>query len=53
MAWARAQLARTPRGRLLVARRAGHSVQSRARDPRVRRAVICFLRGRGLSECAG
>jgi pimeloyl-ACP methyl ester carboxylesterase len=44
MPWPRAQLARTPRGRLLVARDAGHSVQSRARDPRVRRAVIAFLR---------
>ena len=44
MPWPRAQLARTPRGRLLVAHDAGHSVQSRARDPRVRRAVIAFLR---------
>jgi pimeloyl-ACP methyl ester carboxylesterase len=44
MAWPRAQLARTPRGRLLVARDAGHGVQSRGRDPRVRRAVIRFLR---------
>jgi len=45
MPWPREQLARTPRGRLLVVRDAGHSVQSRARDPRARRAVIAFLRG--------
>ena len=46
MAWPRAQLARTRRGHLIVARDAGHSVQSRAGDPAVQRAVIAFLRDR-------
>ncbi|MEP6954639.1 MAG: alpha/beta fold hydrolase [Solirubrobacteraceae bacterium] len=46
IAWPREQLAHTPGGRLLVARAAGHSVQSRAREARVSRAVIAFLRDR-------
>jgi pimeloyl-ACP methyl ester carboxylesterase len=41
--WAREEAARAPRGRLIVVRGAGHSVQSQA--PRaVRRAVAAFLR---------
>ncbi|MGZ6643084.1 MAG: alpha/beta fold hydrolase [Solirubrobacteraceae bacterium] len=47
--WPRRQLAATPRGHLILVRGAGHSVQSRARDPAVRRAVIRFLRARGQS----
>jgi pimeloyl-ACP methyl ester carboxylesterase len=43
LAWARRQLARTPRGRLVVVPGAGHSVQSRAASPRGRRAVLAFL----------
>jgi pimeloyl-ACP methyl ester carboxylesterase len=43
LAWARRELRRAPRGRLVVARGDGHSVQSRGRDPRVRRALVRFL----------
>jgi pimeloyl-ACP methyl ester carboxylesterase len=43
--WARAEAALAPRGRLLEVPNAGHSVQLRARDPGVRRAVARFLAG--------
>jgi pimeloyl-ACP methyl ester carboxylesterase len=46
LAWARAQLAHTPRGRLVVVRGAGHSVQVRAAAPEGRRALLAFLRDR-------
>jgi pimeloyl-ACP methyl ester carboxylesterase len=42
--WARAQAARMPRGRLVIVPGAGHSVLSRARDPRGRAALRTFLR---------
>jgi pimeloyl-ACP methyl ester carboxylesterase len=45
-AWARAEAALAPDGRLLEVPGAGHSVQLRARDPAVRRAVAAFLAGR-------
>jgi pimeloyl-ACP methyl ester carboxylesterase len=41
--WAREQAAHAPRGRLVVVRGAGHSVQSRAPGGRGRRAVQRFL----------
>jgi pimeloyl-ACP methyl ester carboxylesterase len=44
LAWARAEAATAPRGRLLEVPGAGHSVQLRARDPGVRRALAQFLR---------
>ena len=43
--WARAEAALAPHGRLLEVPGAGHSVQLRARDPAVRRAVARFLGG--------
>jgi pimeloyl-ACP methyl ester carboxylesterase len=43
--WARAEAALAPRGRLLEVPGAGHSIQLRARDPRVRRTVARFLSG--------
>jgi pimeloyl-ACP methyl ester carboxylesterase len=43
--WARAEAALAPRGQLLEVPGAGHSVQLRARDPAVRRAVARFLGG--------
>jgi pimeloyl-ACP methyl ester carboxylesterase len=43
--WARAEAALAPRGQLLEVPDAGHSVQLRARDPAVRRAVARFLAG--------
>jgi pimeloyl-ACP methyl ester carboxylesterase len=45
LVWARRQAARTPRGRLVVVRGAGHSVQSRAPGGQGRRAVRRFLLG--------
>lgn len=45
LAWARAEAAMAPAGHLLEVARAGHSVQLRARDPRVRRFVARFLSG--------
>jgi pimeloyl-ACP methyl ester carboxylesterase len=45
LAWARAEAAMAPVGRLLEVPGAGHSVQLRARDPNVRRAVARFLSG--------
>jgi pimeloyl-ACP methyl ester carboxylesterase len=45
LAWAREQAARTPQGRLVVVRGAGHSVQSRAPGGQGRRAVQRFLLG--------
>jgi pimeloyl-ACP methyl ester carboxylesterase len=45
LAWARAEAALAPRGRLLEVPDAGHSVQLRARDPAVRRALARFLSG--------
>jgi pimeloyl-ACP methyl ester carboxylesterase len=41
--WAREQLARTPRGRLLVARGAGHGVLRQIGDGPVRRTLMRFL----------
>jgi len=43
--WAQAQAARMPHARLVVVPGAGHSVLSRAQDPRGRRAVATFLAG--------
>jgi pimeloyl-ACP methyl ester carboxylesterase len=43
--WARAQAARMPRGELVVVPGAGHSILSRAVDPRGRTALRRFLRG--------
>jgi pimeloyl-ACP methyl ester carboxylesterase len=43
--WAREQAARTPRGRLVVVRGSGHSVQSRGGRGRGRAAVKSFLLG--------
>jgi pimeloyl-ACP methyl ester carboxylesterase len=43
LAWARTEAAMAPRGQLLEVPGAGHSVQLRARDARVRRAVARFL----------
>jgi pimeloyl-ACP methyl ester carboxylesterase len=45
LAWARAEAAMAPDGRLLEVRGAGHSVQLRARNPEVRRTVARFLSG--------
>ena len=45
LAWARRQLALTPRGKLVVVPGAGHSVQSRALSNVGRRAVARFLLG--------
>ena len=45
LAWARQELARTPRGTLVVVPGAGHSVQSRAVSDVGRRAVARFLLG--------
>jgi pimeloyl-ACP methyl ester carboxylesterase len=45
LAWARKQLALTPRGKLVVVPGAGHSVQSRAASGLGRRAVARFLLG--------
>jgi hypothetical protein len=45
LAWARAEAAMAPDGRLLEVPGAGHSVQLRARDPDVRRTVARFLSG--------
>jgi pimeloyl-ACP methyl ester carboxylesterase len=41
--WVRAEAARAPRGRLIVVRGSGHSVQAQA-PPAVRRALAAFLR---------
>jgi pimeloyl-ACP methyl ester carboxylesterase len=41
--WAQGEARRAPLGRLVVARGAGHSVQSRAKDPAVRAALVRFL----------
>ncbi len=48
--WARAQLRLAPRGRLVVVRGAGHSVQSRAGARSGRAAVLRFLQGRTPHE---
>jgi pimeloyl-ACP methyl ester carboxylesterase len=45
LAWARAEAAMAPDGRLLEVHGAGHSVQLRARNPDVRRTVARFLSG--------
>ncbi len=45
LAWARAEVATAPDGRLLAVAGAGHSVQLRARDPRVRGTLTRFLGG--------
>jgi pimeloyl-ACP methyl ester carboxylesterase len=45
LAWARAEAAMAPDGRLLEVRGAGHSAQLRARNPDVRRTVARFLSG--------
>ena len=45
LAWAQRQRRRAPLGRLVVVPGAGHSVQSRASDPRVARALGRFLTG--------
>ncbi|HST19081.1 MAG TPA: alpha/beta fold hydrolase [Gaiellaceae bacterium] len=47
LAWARKQLALTPKGRLVVVPGAGHSVQSRAVSDVGRNAVAAFLLGKG------
>jgi pimeloyl-ACP methyl ester carboxylesterase len=49
LAWARAEAALAPRGRLLEVAGAGHSVQLRARDPAVRRTLARFLSGGAAS----
>jgi pimeloyl-ACP methyl ester carboxylesterase len=45
LAWARAEAAMAPDGRLIEVAGAGHSVQLRARDPDVRRTLARFLGG--------
>jgi pimeloyl-ACP methyl ester carboxylesterase len=45
LAWARAEAAMAPDGQLIEVPGAGHSVQLRARDPRVRLTLARFLRG--------
>ncbi len=45
LAWARAEAAMAPDGHLLEVAGAGHSVQLRARDPRVRLTLARFLAG--------
>ncbi len=45
LAWARAEAAMAPDGLLLEVAGAGHSVQLRARDPRVRQRLARFLSG--------
>jgi len=45
LAWARAEATHAPRGRLVVVHGAGHSVQTRARNPAVRAALTRFLQG--------
>jgi pimeloyl-ACP methyl ester carboxylesterase len=45
LAWARAEAALAPDGQLLEVAGAGHSVQLRARDPRVRLTLARFLSG--------
>lgn len=44
-AWARAEAVMAPDGQLLAVPAAGHSVQLRARDPAIRRALARFLSG--------
>ncbi len=43
LAWARDEAAHAPHGQLIIVPGAGHSVQLRARDPNVRRALAQFL----------
>jgi pimeloyl-ACP methyl ester carboxylesterase len=43
LAWARAEAAYAPHGRLVIVPGAGHSVQLRARDPNVRQILTRFL----------
>ncbi len=45
LAWARDEAAHAPHGQLIIVPGAGHSVQLRARDPNVRRALAQFLQG--------
>jgi pimeloyl-ACP methyl ester carboxylesterase len=45
LAWARAEAAKAPDGRLVAVPGAGHSVQLRARDPAVRQILGRFLGG--------
>lgn len=45
LAWARAEAAMAPDRQLIEVAGAGHSVQLRARDPRVRQALARFLAG--------
>ena len=45
LAWARQEAEHAPDGQLLAVPGAGHSVQLRARDPAVRRALARFLAG--------
>jgi pimeloyl-ACP methyl ester carboxylesterase len=45
MAWAQQEAARAPDARVVAVPGAGHSVQLRARDPLVRRALAAFLAG--------
>jgi pimeloyl-ACP methyl ester carboxylesterase len=46
LAWARAEAGMAPDGQLLEVAGAGHSVQLRARDPRVRQTLARFLSGK-------
>jgi pimeloyl-ACP methyl ester carboxylesterase len=43
LAWAREEANKAPDGRLVLVPGAGHSVQTRAHDPAVRRILIRFL----------
>jgi pimeloyl-ACP methyl ester carboxylesterase len=45
LAWAREEARHAPDGHVLVVPGAGHSVQTRAHDPQMRRVLLSFLRG--------
>ena len=47
LAWAREEAAKAPDGKLVIVPGAGHSVQTRARNPRLQSILVRFLAGRG------
>jgi pimeloyl-ACP methyl ester carboxylesterase len=47
LAWARAEAAKAPDGKLVIVPGAGHSVQTRAHNPAMRTTLIRFLAGHG------
>jgi pimeloyl-ACP methyl ester carboxylesterase len=45
--WAREEAGKAPDGKLVIVSGAGHSVQTRAHNPRMRHILSRFLAGRG------